>query len=416
MEAVRMRFIAEVSARFAAARDSEAKAELIEELADNLVLRYQEQLASGAGEDEAYAAALNGLGDVSELISYLNSVSAGQAASSDPLESLLNDLEDITQNVFFKAKTAIEDVKKRLREEESASCGAPRSRSGGRRESGRQASAERESLSPELPLSAKDLRGVDVRIVNGDVKLSFSESEDGNVLFSGNVEELELSRTADGVLLIRQGRTASSSSLFRLGLSSSDVELCLPRRDWEFVQVNTANGDVELDGRCPVGSVSVKTATGDICGELEACSELTLYTASGDVDWHGSAGTACVESASGDLSLDGRFEDLTVTTVSGDVDLTGSLGEAKCSTISGELALESLTLPRSLSASSKSGDCFLRLPGAPEQPFSVRVSTRSGDVSSAFPLRRAPGGFICGQGGPEYALSTVSGDVQIEKL
>ncbi len=416
MDELQRRFAAEIGKRFYAAAESDAKTELIEELSDNLCRRYREALSEGLDEEAAYAAALNGLGDVSELVEYLNGLSPERPGQVDPLDGLLNDLEDITQGVFLKAKSAIEDVKKRLREETlygSAARQEPPRRDAGDR--GRSAARpySREGLSPEAPFSADSLRGVDVRIANGDVHISFSEPENGSVLFSGSVEELELNRTADGVLLIRQGRTASSSSLFRRGLSCSDVELCLPCRDWEFVQVSTANGDVELEGGCTVASLSVKTATGDIDGRLAGCGELALETASGDMEWTGDADTACVVTISGDISLNGRFGSLTATSVSGDLDTAGSVREARCVTVSGELNLESASLPDSLSLSSKSGDCNLRLP---EEPFTVRASTRSGDVDSAFPVQRIPGGYLCGQGGAEYAVSTVSGDVSVEKI
>ena len=430
MDEIKTRFIVQIAARFSAAPESAAKTELIEELSDNLCLRYQEHIAAGLQEEAAFSAALDSLGDVTELVKYLNSLSSDQARSADPFDELVRDIEDITQNIFSKAKAAIKDAEQRLRNEGFFSYNSPgghvnvhASRNSGSRPdhpykssaSDQQSDwkANREGVSPETPFPADELRGVDVRIVNGDVSVSFSQPENGSVLFSGNVEELEVSRTADGVLLIRQGRTASSSSLFLRGLSSSDVELCLPCRDWEFIQINTANGDVEIDGACHVGEVSAKIANGDITGNLDSCGNLILDSASGDIEWSGNVESACIDSASGDLVLDGRFAKLTASSISGDVEAAGDVQEVQCSSLSGDIRLESGVLPSAMSLSSKSGDCCLRLP---DLPFTARVSTLSGDVDSIFPLQRVPGGFVCGcGGGPEYAVSTVSGDISIEK-
>ncbi len=400
MDEIRARFTAEIADRFSQAADSAAKADLIEELSDNLCLRYQENLASGMARQAAFAAALNGLGDVTELVNYLNGLSPEQSRADGPFDQLTRDMEEITQNVFDRTKSAIDEAAKRLRAGRPDPVFRTNTDAPGWADS-------RETFSPETPSSAEGLRGLDIQLVNGDVELLFSESAEDQVLFSGSVEELEVSRDQNGALFIRQGRTASSSSLFRRGLSSSDVELCLPCRDWDFIRVNTANGDVELNGGCRLGSVSVRTATGDISGKLASCSRLTLTTVSGDVQWSGGAESASLESVSGDLDLEGRIGSLSASTMSGDIAFTGSAREAVCSSISGDLRLEAETLPARLSVSSKSGDCLLRLP---EAPPALRLSTVSGSVETAFPVCPAPDGGSCA-----CSVTTVSGDISLEK-
>ena len=71
--------------------------------------------------------------------------------------------------------------------------------------------------------------------------------------------------SADGVLTIREGRTASSSFFSRRGIGSADVELFLPRRLWESIEVSTASGDVDIDGEL------VEVMTQDEVGEASAC-------------------------------------------------------------------------------------------------------------------------------------------------
>ena len=67
MDRMKTKFIIAVTTRLAAAEDSNAKTDLIEELSENLYQRYLDLVAAGMAEDEAYHKALEDLGDVDEL-------------------------------------------------------------------------------------------------------------------------------------------------------------------------------------------------------------------------------------------------------------------------------------------------------------------------------------------------------------
>lgn len=56
-----------IAARLAGAAESDAKQDMIEELAENLVGRYQDMTAAGIQEEEAYTRAMDELGDADEL-------------------------------------------------------------------------------------------------------------------------------------------------------------------------------------------------------------------------------------------------------------------------------------------------------------------------------------------------------------
>ena len=71
MDRMKTKFIIAVTTRLAAAEDSNAKTDLIEELSENLYQRYLDLVASGMTEEAAYASALEDLGDVDELLAYL---------------------------------------------------------------------------------------------------------------------------------------------------------------------------------------------------------------------------------------------------------------------------------------------------------------------------------------------------------
>lgn len=393
MDEIRARFTAQVAALLSAARDSAAKEELIEELSDDLCLRYQDQLAAGLSEQEAYRAALNSLGDVAELMEYLDSLSPREGREGAPLNGLLDDLEDIGKNVFSRVRGAVEDARRPSRREDG----------------------EEPSLS-EAVFPAVDLRGIDVSLPSGEISVRFSRREDEDVLLSGDMARLEVSLAADGVLTVRPNHAGSST--FRLGpvflgAASQDVELCLPCRDWDLIRLRVANGEIDLNGGCWAGEVSVKAANGDIRGQLAGCDRLSLTTANGDIEWRGDVGEASAESVSGDLRLEGSFRRLTASSVSGDLNIAGSSVDCKGSSISGDVYFESKELPASLVLSSRSGDCELRLPAG---AFTARLSTVSGDVDSFLPLQKDRGGMICGSGGgPVYTVSTLSGDIGLRQ-
>lgn len=111
------------------------------------------------------------------------------------------------------------------------------------------------------------------------------------------------------------------------------------------------------------------------------------------------------------------------STVSGGVDVRTS-DVAEASSVSGDLRVAMGRMPRdgSLRFSSVSGDVRLTLPA--DAGAQLSASTVSGDIDSDFPLtlsgrgRSWPGRRIqatLGRGGPELRISTVSGDIQLER-
>jgi hypothetical protein len=231
-------------------------------------------------------------------------------------------------------------------------------------------------------IPSQDLRGLDIRLTSGDVTLRLAESGDSPVVLEGDGDKLEVERTKDGVLTIRQRSTASSSFFLSRGLGSTDVELWLPKRAWDTIQIATSSGDVEIE-------------------EGITCKHLTVKTGSGD------------------LSAQGSFETVRCTAVSGDVEITGTVENIRCSSASGDLTVASETAPESVELTSKSGDCRLLLPQ--EQDFVLQFSTVSGKIVSEFPLT-GPVGARSGEaryrdgGERTYHLASVSGDIRLETL
>ena len=299
----------------------------------------------------------------------------------------------------------------------------------------------------------RDLRGIEVFTAAGDVTIHVSEAPDAGVIIDGDVDDLDVTCSADGVLTIREGRTASSSFFSRVGIGSADVELYLPSRHWEMIAVTTSSGDVEFDqDGLDVDHLAITTASGDLScrlkacralcfkstsGDLElegACGDLTANTMSGDISLRrGQFGTARVKTASGKLELEGTCENLTAETMSGDIslcqgelgtarlktasgdiELDGAAGSVWCSSVSGDVSVTTSVLPKTMELSSKSGDLEAGIPDA--GPFSVRMKTVSGELSSAFQANFVNGVFVYGDGsGPAYSMTRVSGRVALDR-
>jgi len=263
----------------------------------------------------------------------------------------------------------------------------------------------------------RDLRGIEIQTVAGDVTIRDTEAPDAGVIIDGDVDELDVTCSADGVLTIREGRTASSSFFSRRGFCSADVELYLPRRHWELISVNTTSGDVELDGRClDIDQLSVHTMSGDARLALGSCKELRFHSASGDLelDLKDVCADLQAETISGDISLQGQVENALLKSASGDIELDGLTAQFRSATVSGDVRVEASQLPQVMELSSKSGDVEARIPD--EGPFSVRMKTISGEISCAFHVNYINGVCVYGDGsGPAYSMSTVSGSVSLER-
>lgn len=500
MDEMRSRFTAAVSAALSAAPASAAKDDMVEELSDNLYRRFLDMTGAGMGEEEAFRRAMDGLGDVDELLGYLGA-GGGQArrgpdaqpGGQGEIEELFNGLAgmcraavDQTRQAVIRARDAVRrrttwenrngsvrvhfdtrpggetpsepdpaqapgsdppgpdgwqfDAELNRGEGRFFAGGGPKQNKdvvygfgydkakGGfytqwgedRPDRGPQFSGEDAAMTGNddgtySVTALRDLRGLNVQTSAGDVAIHMSEAPDAGVIIDGDVDDLDVTCSADGVLTIREGRTASSSFFSRMGLGSADVELFLPRRYWEDISVSTASGDVTIDrDGLDVGRLSVRTASGDLSARLFACGRLEFRSAGGDLEVKGDCAELQAETMSGDLELDGQFERAALKTASGDINLLGSARHLDCASLSGDVDLSLRSLPEGMELSSKSGDCSVRLPDM--GPFTLRCRTTSGELDLDAPIWYEGSTAVCGDGsGAQYNIRTVSGDILLRK-
>ncbi len=483
MENIRMNLYQDVADKLSAAPESAAKSELLDELTDNLYQRYLDMVAGGMEEQAAYEQAMDDLGDVEELVSYLNSLEpdqplpdpeqAGKKSGGLQLDGLLKDVEDIVKGALSRAKSAIREVRDTLSEKGEAVWNAA--------DSARQSAEEEGPTGEEAarpkgwefsvgfdsgkgeffaggapkteddkdvayglgydknkggfyaqwgeykgrysrpvedgPVDAEMLKGIDVQTVSGNVTIRMTEEPDGDVVIDGKEGDLEVRRSDDGVLTIRQGRTASAAFFFGRGLSTADVTLYLPCRRWEFLRIATISGDVTVDGDSEVGLLTVKTTSGDLGGGLALCQQLDFKSISGDMTWRGNVGQLQSGTTSGDVEVRGRLGNVQTGTTSGDVELDGDVAGLHCTSTSGDVTVKTGILPERMELSSRSGDCVAHIPDC--GPFTVSYRTVSGSFRSDFFPGYKSGredSLNYHEGGPLYRFTSTSGDLRLKHL
>ena len=471
MDSMKTKFVIAVTGRLAAAADTDAKVELIEELSENLYSRWQDLVAGGMDESAAYEAAMEDLGNVDELLAYLDSLGPDgelprqERGPQDFAGEFFQGMKDVFQETVNQTKDAVDqaavivrNVAEKLKEKypdgfkgkvyvhfdndadsapaqeaeapaDGAETRAPegeakdngwsftagynRSRGGFFCETSRSRRVEGTAF------PSQELKGVDVQIVNGDVTIRLDEDPEADVSLDGDLENLELRISDDGVLSVRQGNTASSSFFFLRGLAAADVELTLPRRFWDFLQLSTVNGDIDVDMNLEVGQLSIKTTSGDAQVNGADFQELLFKSASGDLDTGDlRGGSVQAETASGDVQLSGSFVSVRANTASGDVSLEGEAQELQFGSVSGDVELDLRQIPRQLTMSSKSGDCELTMPG--NEGFTLQFSTVSGELDSDFPLvgpigTRSGEAIYLDGGGRTFRVSSISGDITLRQ-
>jgi hypothetical protein len=235
-----------------------------------------------------------------------------------------------------------------------------------------------------------------------------------------------------------------ADGLFSLQLRSGDVRLTgvdgdtitvLDSRGRDLgAAFEIAIGDGSLSLHELRGGSAYRGGGGDLEISLPRRAAVVVETASGDLEVEGLTGDQHYRMASGDLRLRGVGGGIVVQGVSGDVNLVAVAdADITLSTVSGDVELRAATL-RSLSVASTSGDAKVAGRFAGQGPFSIEtvsgdvllapagdvrmeMRTVSGDLSSDVGGRiesaRGRRSVSIGSGGPTLAIRSMSGDVTV---
>lgn len=441
MENVKERLSAAIAAQLTGAPDTPAKAELIEELSDNLFARYSDLLASGMDEEAAYTAALDDLGDTAELVDYLNSLEPGQPlpgpdpepeAEPGDLGGLLKDLGRIVSEAV---RSATEAVKTSL--DGVDVDGIVREAVGSAKKEARQRAEDVKAHMPHEPYTYTSPDGkVHITVNPGrppeppvppappapprpadpDAPPPPPPPEEdgpGGPLFHGKGAWMEhlpggdysfrshgqpltvIDVVVGGDITVRADDTPEGDVV--IGGDVDDLDVRAENGVLTIRQGGTASrgfflrrgmclADVELTlPRRPWDVIRLtSTASGDIDVDLkEPVNTLEVRTVSGEAGVElARCGRLSINTVSGDIGLTaGQADTVEISTVSGDTELDGDFSSLCLSSTSGDLRARS-GVPCAVQCASVSGDMELELEAL---PTALEVSTRSGDVEIGIP-------------------------------
>ncbi|HZM16220.1 MAG TPA: DUF4097 family beta strand repeat-containing protein [Candidatus Krumholzibacteria bacterium] len=169
------------------------------------------------------------------------------------------------------------------------------------------------------------------------------------------------------------------------GSSSGSVEwtVLVPKGAADLrLAMDTASGDLDVEGIA--ARIDLDTASGDIiCTDVQLGNSSDLSTASGDFTFKRvTLGSNCdLTTASGDFEFTDvdLGEGCDISTASGSIEVVGCKGEMELSTASGDVVVENCQIEGRGEFSSASGDVRVRLDKLPAEELSA--SSASGDVS-----------------------------------
>jgi DUF4097 and DUF4098 domain-containing protein YvlB len=224
-------------------------------------------------------------------------------------------------------------------------------------------------------------------VTSGNVMVATTEEAESTVSLNGPAELIEAMRvelTGDR-LLISEPRSKLLDILTRPH-DSLQVVVGVPNRS--AVMVKTASSDTALDGA--FSEIDMQSASADLRVRGEVDGDISVKSASGDIELPRVRGHVDVKGVSGDLRAESIDGSVTVTIVSGDVRID-SLREG------------------TVSVRSVSGDVVLGI--APGSDVDLDATSASGDLISEVPLSDAPGAGS----NPVVVIRgvTASGDVRV---
>ena len=201
----------------------------------------------------------------------------------------------------------------------------------------------------------------------------FQKHEDGSFSFSW----LNLARMIE--------ENTKDSHIINVKTASSLV-VEIPVGAGYELELNSRGGDVNVSG-CETGELKMSSTGGDLKAILPVGTRpaaITMNTASGDITVEGSTGKLIASTMSGDVNITGDYGTVVLKSVSGDVELNGTIASMTASSVSGDVSLHTEnTDAQNLHLNSVSGDIELSLPEG--SAVNANTNTVSGDVDNRHP-------------------------------
>lgn len=402
-----------------------------EEMIMNTIERYHDGIAKGYTPDQAYAAAIGGIGDVSELIKSLGG--GEQSAQNTPQQPVQPVQQPQKKSNVGKVIAIIAAVLcgtvllitiagciagVSIIKSITGRDGFISSIVGNAMENGVEYSFGDDDTgfnnaytgSNSYSVPADGIDKIRVEWVSGLVRVQPYEGTDIKLdeMSNDNISEEYALRykIADGKLTVRFCKKHTwygvDTSMLNINeiIKPKELVVSVPRAMLESGEL-----DIQLDGvsndtyisNAKLNGLNVNGISGSIAIENVSAKDMDLDTVSGLIDVSDCAADAIkVVSISGEMTIGGIFGSARLNSTSGAVWFTdGSDGikELEIGTVSGDVTMQ---LPESAG-------------------FNMMVSTVSGDVSSVFGLTKNGSNYVYGDASADFDIDTVSGDITIQE-
>lgn len=234
----------------------------------------------------------------------------------------------------------------------------------------------------------------DVEVVRGDTnEISIEETSSYEI-----TEENAMRYSLDGsTLKITAGKDYAFFNLFSFGSSglNKNLTVTIPKdKSLDALDIDAASADINIDGAAEINEVRADTASGCI----------GIYNVTGE--------KAEVNTASGNIVIDSKFESINTENISGQTEITANCKKLDMSSVSGEVNATVGKETASIDAESVSSNINVTLPKS-IAGFTADYETVSGKFSSDFEGKSYDGKFVNGDGTLKIDLQTVSGNITI---
>jgi len=217
-------------------------------------------------------------------------------------------------------------------------------------------------------------KGSDIRLLpseDGKCRLVFTESD--TVTYSSNVE--------DGTLTIKRDENRKWLDYFGFNFTSYSVKLYLPETKYNYVNIKTFSGDIELSEGLTFHHVNLDCSSGDIRCYAAIDDNLFAESSSGDMDIKGisPANGITLANTSGSIKLSNMdmADKIDISSTSGSIHADNiSCENFEIRSSSGDSELDSVIASGKIKIKSTSGD--IRFDGCYAYEFDVRST--SGDI------------------------------------
>lgn len=416
---------------FAAAPTTAQAYNMREEMIMNTIERYHDGIANGYTPDQAYAAAIGGIGDVSELIKSLGGgEQSTQSTAQQPVQPVQQPQKKSNVGKVIAIIAAVLCGTVLLITIVGCIAGVSIIKSitgrdgfissivGNAMENGVEYSFGDDDTgfnnaytgSNSYSVPADGIDKIRVEWVSGLVRVQPYEGTDIKLdeMSNDNISEEYALRykIADGKLTVRfckkhtwYGVDTAMLNLDEI-IKPKELVVSVPR-----AMLESGEMDIQLDGvsndayisSARLGELDANSISGDIDIENITAKEIDLDTVSGLINANDcAADTIKVVSISGEMTIDGGYGNAKLNSTSGGVwftDESDGIKELEIGTVSGDVTMQ---LPQGAG-------------------FNMMVSTVSGDVSSVFGLTKNGSNYVYGDASADFDIDTVSGDITIQE-